>query len=88
MIPSVAIVQVHNPYWRWRGVRLWLPLFLLWIPLLLVSPLLLLIVVVVCWVGRVNPWRAIRAFWGILCGLPGTDVRVQAEGNRVLVRIL
>jgi hypothetical protein len=88
MIPSLAIVHVHNPDWRWRGVRLWLPLFLLWIPLLILAPLILLVVVIGCLVGQVSPWRAIAAFWAILCGLSGTDVRVQAEGNRVLVRIL
>lgn len=88
MIPSLAVVHVHNPGWRWRGVKLWLPLFLLWIPLLLLSPLILLALLIACLVGQVSPWQAIRAFWGLLCGLSGTDVRVQAEGNRVLVRLL
>jgi len=86
MIPNIAVVDVHNPYWR--GFRLWVPLFLLWIPLLLVSPLILVVVVIACLAVGVNPWRAIAAFWAILCSLQGTDVRVQAEGNRVLVRIL
>jgi hypothetical protein len=86
MIPNIAVVHVQSPYWR--GLRLWLPLFLLWIPVLLLSPVILLVVVIVCLAIGVNPWRAIAAFWGILCSLPGTDVRVQAEGNNVLVRIL
>ena len=86
MTPNIAIVQVENPHWR--GIRIWLPLFLLWIPLILLSPLILLVVLAVCLVGRVNPFRAIAAFWAISCSLPGTDVRVCSEGNKVTVRIL
>ncbi|HVT97678.1 MAG TPA: hypothetical protein VHE33_09235 [Acidobacteriaceae bacterium] len=88
MIPSLAVVRVENPDWRWGGVRLWLPLVLVYIPLLILSPLILLVVVVACWLGRVRPWRAIAGFWELFCSLAGTDVRVQAEKNRVLVRIL
>jgi len=88
MIPSLAVVHVHNPYGRSRGLRLWLPLFLLWIPLLILAPLILLVVVVACLLWRVSPFRAIAVFWGLLWSLPGTDVRVQAERNQVLVRIL
>lgn len=86
MTPNIAIVHVQNPHWR--GIRLWLPLFLLWIPLILLSPLMFLVVLGVCLAGRINPWRAIAAFWAITCSLPGTDVRVCADGNRVTVRIL
>jgi hypothetical protein len=86
MTPNVAIVHVANPHWR--GIRLWLPLFLLWIPLILLSPLILLVVLAVCMAGRINPWRALAAFWALSCSLPGTDVRVCVDGNRVTVRIL
>lgn len=86
MTPNIAIVRIENP--QWRGIRLWLPLFLLWIPLILLSPFLLLLVLAACWGMRINPWRAIAAFWAISCSLPGTDVRVCSEGNRVNVRIL
>ena len=86
MTPNVAIVHVHNPYWR--GIRLWIPLFLLWIPVILLSPLLLLILLAVCFLGQINFWRTISVCWDILCALPGTDVRVQADGNQILVEIL
>lgn len=86
MIPSFAVVQVESG--QWRMPRLWLPVFLLWIPALLLAPVFLLVVMAVCAVGRISPWRAIVAFWGILSGLPGTHVHVRSEGNRVLVRIL
>jgi hypothetical protein len=86
MTPNIAIVHVHNPHWR--GVRLWIPLFLLWIPLLLLSPLIFVILAVVCLGCRISLWRAIGTFWAISCSLPGTNVHVRSEGNQVLVRIL
>jgi hypothetical protein len=86
MTPNFAVVHVQTP--GWCGCRLWLPLFLLWIPLVLLSPIILLVIVVTCLALRVNPWRAIAAFWAISCSLPGTDVRVVSEGTRVLVRVL
>ena len=86
MTPNLAVVCIDSPHRR--GIHLWLPLFLLWIPVILLSPLILIVVLVLCLVGQVNPWRAIATFWNIACSLPGTDVRVLAEGNRILVRIL
>jgi hypothetical protein len=86
MTPNIAIVRVENPHWR--GIRFWIPLFLLWIPLILLSPLILLVVFGLCLVGRICTWEALKTFWGIVCGLRGTEVRVVADGNRVFVRIL
>ena len=86
MTPNIAIVHIQNPHWR--GIRLWLPLFLLWIPLIVLSPLILLVLLAVCVGGRINPLRAIAAFWDLSCSLSGTDVRVCADQNRVTVRIL
>ncbi|HVC48428.1 MAG TPA: hypothetical protein VND90_14395 [Terracidiphilus sp.] len=86
MTPTLAYVRVE-----WHGGRrigLWLPLFLLWIPLVLLSPLIVLVVAAVCAVGRVNAWRTIATLWGLMVSLPGTDVRVCADGNRVTVRIV
>lgn len=86
MTPNFAIVHVEDPHWR--GIRLWLPIFLLWIPLILFLPLILLVLFVVCLVGRVSFWGALCTFWQLTCSLPGTDVRVCADGKRVTVRIL
>jgi hypothetical protein len=89
MTPNVAIIQISDPKIRWGGFRLWIPLFLLWIPAILLSPFILLVLFGLCIAGRVNPFVAIRVFWGILCGLPGTNVHVRADRNTtVLVRIL
>lgn len=88
MTPNFAIVQVSNPCARRRGFRLWIPLFLLWIPAVLLSPVILLVLFGLCIAGRVDPFRAIRIFWDILCSLPGTNVHVRADRSTVLVRIL
>jgi hypothetical protein len=84
--PNIAIVHVHYPHGP--NFRLWLPLFLLWIPALLLAPFALVVLLVACICVRIPFWKSISAFWSIVCSLPGTDVRVSTEGNRVLVRIL
>ena len=86
MTPNVAIVHVNHPHGP--NFRLWLPLFLLWIPAILLAPFVVLVLLTACLVTKVPFWRSIATFWAILCSLPGTDVRVSTEGNRVLVRIL
>lgn len=86
MTPSIAVVQIESPHWRMP--TLWLPLFLLWIPALLLAPFVLIVLIAVCLAGRVNLWRAIAAFWGILCALPGTHIHVDTHDTRVRVRIL
>jgi hypothetical protein len=86
MTPNFAVIHIHNPYSR--GFNLWIPLFLLGIPLLLLSPLILLVLFAGCIVGGLDPFHALKVFWDILCSLRGTDVRVTADGNKILVRIL
>jgi hypothetical protein len=86
MIPKVAIVRIQIPHWR--GFRIWIPLFLLWIPVLLLSPLILLVLLACCIAGGIDFFTAVTTFWGLLMGLRGTDVRVAASGSHVTVRIL
>lgn len=86
MTPNIAIVHVSLP--RGPNFRLWLPVFLLWIPAILLAPLIVIVLMIVCLSVRIPFWRSIAAFWVLMCSLPGTDVRVVTEGNRVLVRIL
>lgn len=86
MTPNLAVIHVQNPYWR--GIRLWIPLFLLWIPGILLAPILLLVLFAASLAGVTRFWRSIAVFWGILCALPGTHVRVESGGNRILIEIL
>lgn len=83
--PNFAVVSVDYPHWP--HCRIWVPLFLLWIPLLLLSPLVFLVLLAVCLVGRVSVWRAVATLWAIVCSLPGTHVHVRTQGNHVTVRI-
>ncbi len=90
MIPNIAVLEIENP--NFHMPRLWIPLILLWIPLLLVllliSPVLLIVVCAISLTTGTGPLRVVRIFWDILTSLRGTDVRVTANGNKVLVRIL
>jgi len=86
VIPSFAILQVEALHFRMP--RLWLPLFLLWIPLILISPLIFIVIFGLSIAGRISPWRAIAIFWSILCALPGTHVHVSTQDSKILVRIL
>lgn len=86
MTPNLAIVQVNSAYGR--NFRLWLPLFLLWVPAILLAPFVLLALSIACLISGVPFGRCIAAGWALLGSLPGTDVRVATAGNKVLVRIL
>ena len=86
MNPNIAIIHVNCL--RGPSLRFWLPLFLLWIPAILLAPFIFLALIIACLISGVPFWRSIAIFWELLCSLPGTDVRVAAEGNHVLVRIL
>ncbi|MFZ0337575.1 MAG: hypothetical protein WAL45_06050 [Terracidiphilus sp.] len=86
MIPSFAVLHIESQHCHMP--RLWLPLFLLWIPIILISPLIFIVIFGLCMAGRISPWRAIAVFWSILCGLSGTHVHVSTNDSKVLVRIL
>jgi hypothetical protein len=86
MIPNFAVIGVETP--EWHMPRLWIPLFLLWIPVIVLSPLIFLVLVAIAIATRTTIWRIIAIFWGILSSLPGTNVHVRSEGNQVVVRIL
>ena len=86
MIPNFAVIGVQTP--EWHMPRLWVPLFLLWIPVVLLSPVIFLVLVGIAIASRTTIWRLIAMFWNFLSGLRGTDVRITTEGNHVLVRIL
>ena len=88
MIPNFAVIGIDTPQFHWP--RLWLPVFLLWIPAILLAPLVLLVLLVLAIPGMicgVNVWRAVGVLWGILANLAGTDVCVHADGNHIIVKI-
>jgi hypothetical protein len=89
VIPNLAVVRVESEHFWCPPIPI--PLFLIWVVVLLLSPLLLAGLIVlwaVCLCLGYPLGRAISVFWEILCALPGTYVRVTAEGKHVTVRIL
>jgi uncharacterized membrane protein len=96
MTPNFAVIRIQNligsstersasSLW---GFPIVVPLFLFWIPTILLTPLVLLVLWPVCIAAEISFTQTVATFWNLLCGLPGTDVRVCAEGKRITVRIL
>ena len=86
MTPNLAVIRIQTGQ-GWRPM-IPLPLFLLWIPGILVAPFVLLGIWIACIVFEIRFWRTLRVLWDVLCALPGTNVRVCAEGKKISVRIL
>jgi hypothetical protein len=80
------MVQIETPHWR--CIPLWIPLFLLWIPLIVLSPIIFVVIVGLAIAGRINPGHAMKAIWDLVCSLPGTHVHVTTDDAKVVVRIL
>jgi len=86
MTPNFAVIGIETP--QWHMPRIWVPLFLLWIPVLLLSPIIFLVLVALAIAARTSIWRLIANFWNCVSALRGTHIHVRADGNQVLVRIL
>lgn len=85
MIPLMLVLGFRT--YRRRGVRLWIPLFLVW---LLLLPLVLVLLPLACIalaIMRINPFRVIATGWQILAGLKGTHVEVEDGNALILIRI-
>ncbi len=80
MIPLLIVVRV-----RW--VRLWIPLFVVWILLLPLVLVLLPFAVLACFIVRINPLKAILTFWGLFSAFRGTTIDVDDGKNLVAVQI-
>jgi hypothetical protein len=96
MTPNFAVVRIQNlvaspmdrSAWSFWGFPFVVPLFLLWIPAILLAPFVFIVLWPVCIAVEISFTQTVSTFWNLLCGLPGTDVRVCAEGKRITVRIL
>jgi hypothetical protein len=86
MTPYIAVIRIQ-PEHGWCPL-IPIPLFLLWIPGILLAPFILFALWVPCVVFRIRFWRSLSVLWDVLCSLPGTNVRVCAEGKKISVRIL
>ena len=75
MIPFVAVVSLRNQ--DSRTLRLWIPLFLIWLLLLPVAVLLSPFMFIACLVCRVNPFRGVALMWQIVWALHDTKLDVE-----------
>ncbi len=85
MIPLFAIIRIRSK--RGRGFQLWVPLFLLWLVLLPFVVLLAPLILLVCLVGQVNPFRAVSVVCQILAGLTNTHIEVDDPNNSIMIRV-
>jgi hypothetical protein len=81
MIPLFLLVRV-----QW--MRLWIPLFILWILLLPLVLVLTPFAVLACFIVRINASRAFLALWQLLSALRGINIDLNDGEHVVAVRIL
>ena len=80
MIPVMAVLCVERPLRR--RIRLWLPLFLLWLLALPILIVTLPVVAALLIAGRRNPLRLFAAWWQLLSAIPGTHLEVNGRRGR------
>jgi len=85
MIPMVAVLRVERPLRR--RVRLWLPLFLLWLLALPVLIIALPVVAMILIAWRRNPLRLFAAYWNVLSAVPGSHVEMTRRGRHVCLHV-
>ena len=84
--PMLAVVHVL-PVRSQRGLRLWVPLFLVWLLLLPFILVLLPVYFVVCAVMDIAPFRTLGAFFAVLGSLNGTHLEVDSPRASVLIHV-
>jgi hypothetical protein len=64
-----------------------IPMFAIWALLLPIGLLLLPVMLVVCLVARINPFRAFVTFWRFFAALKGTHVEVEDDRRAFVLHI-
>jgi hypothetical protein len=84
--PLLAVVHILPNEVR-RGIRLWVPLFLIWLLLLPFLLVLLPVYLVVCAVVDIDPFKTLGAFIAVLGNLNGTHVEVESRQASVFIHV-
>ena len=87
MMPPL-LMRVHVVSMTGQNVRLWVPLFLLWLLLLPFALVLLPVVFVLCLFVDVDPFHALSLALSCIAALSGTHVEVDTPSAMVLFQIL
>ncbi|HEX4197738.1 MAG TPA: hypothetical protein VHZ26_09865 [Caulobacteraceae bacterium] len=86
MIPVFAIVQIAPR--RGRRIRLWLPLFLVWLLLAVLGLLLSPLILIGCLIARLNPFAVIWSLARVFAALAGVNIEISSPDASVLVRVV
>ena len=70
-----------------RGIRLWVPVFLIWILLLPFVLVLLPVYFVVCAIIDIHPFKTLGAFLAVLGSLGGTHIEVDTPDAGVFIHV-
>ncbi len=82
------LMQIHVTGRQGRALRLWVPLFLVWILLLPFAVILLPFLFIVCAAADLDPVEAMSSVMAVLASLSGTHVEVDAPDASVFFHIL
>ncbi len=80
MIPLLAIIRIRRPQ---GDFSLWLPVFVLWLLLVLLSPIL----AAAFMTRRVNPFAGLAGLAGLLGAANGLRLEVESPTASVQVRV-
>jgi hypothetical protein len=86
VIPVFAIVHVEPR--RGRRIRLWLPLFLVWLLLAVLGLLLSPLILIGCLIARLNPFATLWNLIGVFVALAGVNIEITSPDAAVLVRVI
>jgi hypothetical protein len=84
--PMLAVVRILSSRTR-RPIRLWVPLFLVWLLLLPFVLVLLSVYFVVCAVMDIAPFATLGALFAVLGSLNGTHVEVDSRDAAVFIHV-
>lgn len=85
MIPMLLRIRIIRE--TGTSLRLWIPLFIVWIIALPFVLLALPIICVALWLIKMNPFRTIALFWRLFASTRGTNIEAADGRDSVLVRI-
>ncbi len=84
--PMLAVVHIR-PSRIGRRIRLWVPLFLIWLLLLPFMLVLLPVYFVVCAVSNIAPFATLGAFLAVLGSLTGTHVELDSPDASFFIHV-